>query len=79
MRRSGTVEAFAGGATPAQVSEKMANTLSHSDALHKTYNPVDVAKVIAADEARKIGREKLAAQVKSNVTGYCALMAWSRE
>jgi hypothetical protein len=53
--------------------------LSHSNALHKTYNPVDAAKVIAADEARKIGREKLAAQAKSNVTGYCALMAWSRE
>jgi hypothetical protein len=56
----------------------MANTLSHSNALHKTYNPVDVAKVIAADEARMIGRQKLAAQAKSNVTGYQALMAWKK-
>jgi len=56
----------------------LANTLSHSNALHKTYNPVEVAKVIAADEARMIGRQKLAAQAKSNVTGYQALMAWKK-
>jgi hypothetical protein len=77
MRRSGAVEAFAGEATPAQVSEKMANTLSHSNVLHKTYNPNDVAKVRMADEARLVGRRRLAAQAKSNVTGYQALMEWT--
>jgi hypothetical protein len=77
MRRSGTVEAFAGGTRPEQVSEKMANTLSHSNARHKTYNPVDVAKVIAVDEARMIGRQKLAAPAKSNVTWYRALIEWA--
>jgi hypothetical protein len=59
MRRSGYVEGDAGGATPADASAKMANTISVSNRLHKTYNPVNVAAVERFDAARKIGRTKL--------------------
>ena len=75
MRRSGTVEAFAGDARPEHVREKMANTISHSNVLYQTYNPVDREKVRAADEARLIGRERLAAAVETNVSGLDLLMA----
>ncbi len=56
MRRSGTVEAFAGGAAPAAVSTKMANTLAASNRLQKVYNPVHVATVRQVDQAREAGR-----------------------
>ena len=56
MRRSGTVEAFAGGATPADVETKMANSIAQSNKLFSTYNPVDLASVRRADEARLKGR-----------------------
>lgn len=56
MRRSGTVEAFAGGATPADVGTKMANSIGRSNKLFSTYNPVDLASVRRADEARLKGR-----------------------
>lgn len=56
MRRSGTVEAFAGGASPADVGTKMANSIGRSNKLFSTYNPVDLASVRRADEARLIGR-----------------------
>jgi hypothetical protein len=59
MRRSGHVEGDAGGATPADASAKMANTISVSNRLHKTYNPVNVAAVERFDAARKVGRSKL--------------------
>ena len=59
LRRSGTVEAFAGKADPASVSSKMANTLSASNRLHKTYNPVNVAIVREVDAARTVGRKRL--------------------
>lgn len=56
MRRSGTVEAFAGGASTADVGMKMANSIGRSNALFKTYNPVDIASVQRADKARLEGR-----------------------
>ncbi len=62
MRRSGTVEAFAGGASVEDVSAKMANTLSASTRLQKTYNPVNLVAVREVDEHRKIGRAKLREQ-----------------
>lgn len=62
MRRSGTVEAFAGGATAGGVSTKMANTLSASSRLQKTYNPVEVATVRQVDEARQVGRGRMREQ-----------------
>jgi hypothetical protein len=59
LRRSGTIEAFAGGAQPEQVSTKMANTLSAANALFKTYNPARVAVVRQVDVHRRRGRAKL--------------------
>ena len=56
MRRSGTVEAFAGGASTADVGTKMGNSIGRSNVLFKTYNPVDLATVKRADEARLAGR-----------------------
>ena len=58
MRRSGAVEAVRGDATPAKLSTKMANTLSASNRLHRTYVPVDIASVRDVDEARQAGRER---------------------
>lgn len=62
MRRSGTVEAFAGGASPGSVSAKMANTLSASTRLQKTYAPVHIATVRQVDGAREIGRARIRQQ-----------------
>ena len=59
MRRSGAVEAVAGGAKGEQLSAKMANTLSASNRLHKTYVPVDVAAVREVDDARRVGRTRI--------------------
>jgi hypothetical protein len=41
MRRSAAVEALAGGSHAAQISAKLANSLSTNEALHRTYLPVD--------------------------------------
>jgi hypothetical protein len=62
MRRSGAVEADAGGTTDADLSNKMANTISASARLRKTYTPVNVVSVRRVDEARKRGREALREQ-----------------
>jgi len=59
MRRSGAIEAVAGGAEPGTVSAKMANTIDTSNALHATYQPVDLASVRAADAARRLGRKRI--------------------
>lgn len=59
MRRSGAIEANAGGADPATTSAKMGNTISTSNALHKTYQPVDLTVVRQADAARMRGRSIL--------------------
>jgi hypothetical protein len=59
FRRSGAIEAAAGGADPSTIAAKMANTLSASNSLHRTYMPVELSKVRAADDARKIGRARL--------------------
>ena len=56
FRRSGTVEAIRGGAADRQIASKMANSFDKSSFLKKTYAPVDLAAVRAADEARKRGR-----------------------
>jgi hypothetical protein len=52
MRRSGVVEAIAGKADPLGLSAKLANSISRSNALRKTYAPVDIEAVRNADEAR---------------------------
>jgi hypothetical protein len=56
MRRSAAVEALAGGAHAAQIGAKLANSLSASQELHRTYLPVDRAAVDAVDAARIKGR-----------------------
>lgn len=59
MRRSGAIELLAGAATPHLISAKMANTIDTSNTLQKTYQPVDLAAVRAADEARRVGRARM--------------------
>ncbi|WP_296101010.1 hypothetical protein [uncultured Agrobacterium sp.] len=59
MRRSGTVEATAGGASAQAISTKMANTLAASTRLQQTYNPVNIATVRDVDANRREGRAKL--------------------
>jgi hypothetical protein len=68
MRRSGAVEGMAGGATPSDMSNKMANTLMASTRLQKTYTPVNVASVLRFDEARQRGRRREQKPVKSVIT-----------
>lgn len=59
MRRSGAIEANAGGASPSNTAAKMANSISSANAIHKTYQPVDLESVRQADEARIIGRRRI--------------------
>jgi hypothetical protein len=59
MRRSGAVEAIAGGADALGLSAKLANSIGRSNALHKAYAPVDIEAVRNADEARLQGRRKM--------------------
>ena len=59
MRRSGAVEANAGGAAVEAISAKMGNSIDQNRALQKTYMPVNLAAVRAADEARRKGRRLL--------------------
>jgi hypothetical protein len=56
MRRSGALEARAGGVDPATLAAKMANTIDTSNAIHSAYQPVDLAAVRQADLARRKGR-----------------------
>lgn len=58
FRRSGTVEAFAGGADAEGVAAKMGNSIDRSNTLWKTYNPVSLEAVRRADMARVAGRQK---------------------
>ena len=58
MRRTGAVESFAGGASAADVGNKMANSIGQSNKLFRTYNPVDLASVRRVDEARIEGRKR---------------------
>jgi hypothetical protein len=62
FRRSGATEALAGNVLPEKLSSKMANTLSASNRLHRTYAPVQLASVRDADDARRLGRAKLREQ-----------------
>ncbi len=59
MRRSGAIEANAGGANPATVAAKMANNIDTANAIHETYQPVDLQTVRLADAARKLGRQRM--------------------
>jgi hypothetical protein len=59
MRRSGTVEAVAGEAEPMTIAAKMANSIETANHLHKTYAPVELSAVRAADAARLRGRRRI--------------------
>jgi hypothetical protein len=59
MRRSGAVEAQAGGASVEDMAAKMGNSIDENKALQKTYIPVNLAAVRKADEHRRIGRKRL--------------------
>lgn len=59
IRRSGSVEANAGGASVESISAKMGNSIDEAKALQRTYMPVNLAAVRAADEARRKGRRLL--------------------
>lgn len=60
MRRSGAVEANAGGASVEAIAAKMGNSIDENKTLQKTYMPVNIAAVHSADQSRRIGRRKLA-------------------
>jgi hypothetical protein len=62
MRRSGTMEAIAGGATGIGLAAKMANSIDRSNTLHKTYAGVDVETVRDVDDARRRGRSRIRAR-----------------
>ena len=59
LRRTGNVEAIAGGAEPAQLSAKLSNTLSQSNQIFDTYSPVQLATVRETDKARIEGRRRM--------------------
>jgi hypothetical protein len=59
MRRSGAVEANAGGVDPGALGAKMANSYATARDLQATYTPVDPVTVARADEARRRGRTAL--------------------
>ena len=59
MRRSGVVEAIAGGTDAVGLSAKLANSIGRSNLLHKTYAPVEIEAVRKADVARLQGRRKM--------------------
>jgi hypothetical protein len=61
MRRSGVVEAIAGGTDVVGLSAKLANSIGRSNALYKTYAPVEIEAVRKADAARLQGRRKMRA------------------
>jgi len=61
VRRTGSVEANAGGASVEAISAKLGNSIDQNKALQRVYMPVNLAVVRAADESRKAGRRELAA------------------
>ncbi len=59
MRRSGAIELQAGGAEPQATAAKMANSIASANAIHRTYQPVDLVTVRQADAARRLGRQRM--------------------
>jgi hypothetical protein len=62
MRRTGAVEANAGGASVEVIAAKLGNSIDQNKTLQKTYMPVNPAAARAADASRRIGRRKLASE-----------------
>lgn len=78
MRHSGAVEAAAGEVDPNALAAKMGNTIYRSQQLQRTYQPVDLAAVRLADEARRRGHKRIREQdwprerQPSNQSEHCA-------
>jgi hypothetical protein len=62
IRRTGAVEANAGGASVESIAAKLGNSIDQNKTLQKTYMPVNPAAVRAADASRRIGRRNLASE-----------------
>jgi len=58
MRRSGAVEALAGGVTPGVLANKLANTVKMNEALKRNHFPVDKSVIDAVDQGRVYGRQR---------------------
>jgi hypothetical protein len=65
MRRSGVVEAVAGGVGALDLAAKLANSIDRSNTLHKTYAPSEIEAVLNVDDARLKGRQKMRLANKS--------------
>jgi hypothetical protein len=65
FRRSGARETFAGDALPSDVSHAMGNTITTSNMLFATYNPVNMPSVRKVHEARIKGRRRVREGVES--------------
>lgn len=59
IRRTGSVEANAGGASVEAMAAKMGNSIDENRKLQKDYMPVNAAAIRTVDEARKKGRKIL--------------------
>lgn len=59
FRRSGAVEAIAGGAKAEELAHAMGNTLGASNTLYKTYVPINMGTIRAVADARRKGRNAL--------------------
>ena len=53
------MEALAGDVSPLGLAAKPANSIDHSNVLHKTYAPVDLEAVRGTDEARLRRRRRI--------------------
>jgi hypothetical protein len=51
-RRSGVIEAIAGGTDAVDLVAKLVNSIGRSNALHKTYARVEIEAACNADDAR---------------------------
>jgi hypothetical protein len=59
LRRTGNVEAVAGGATAPHLAAKLGSTLSKSNQLFDAYTPTQIETVRQTDKARALGRRRL--------------------
>jgi hypothetical protein len=59
FRRSGAVEAITGEASAEHVAHAMGNTLGRSNALFRTYVPVQYDTIKQVADARRRGRRRL--------------------
>ena len=66
MRRSGVVEAIARRCRPLALSAKLVTSIQQSNALHRTYAPVDIEAACSTDEARLRCRIRAGNESKSN-------------